>query len=78
MKRIKRTKGDNIVLFTLIIIILAAALFVGISYGYELGVKKCNKYYFAHIKNNCVCYVSINLYKTERFIPLTLLNLSTS
>ena len=78
MKRIKRNKGDNMVLFILIVIIIAVALLVGASYGYELGVKKCNSHYSGYIRNNCMCHSSINIYETERFIPITMLNLSTS
>ena len=77
MKEIRK-KGDNTVLLILVIIILAVALFVGISYGHEKGVILCNKYYSAHINNQCVCYAPVNLYKTERFIPISIINLSTS
>jgi len=83
MKEIKikpknRMRGDNLVLYILIIMLIAIALLVGASYGHEKGVNLCNKYYLNHIKNNCVCYEPLNLYKTERFIPTTMLNLSVS
>jgi len=71
-----RMKGDNLVLYIVIIILLAVALLVGASYGYELGVKMCNNYYLSHIKNNCVCYTPMDVYKTERVIPQTMSNLS--
>jgi len=71
-----RMKGDNIILSILIIIIIAIALLVGASYGYEFGIKKCNNHYSGFILNNCMCYIPVNQYETERFIPLTMLNLS--
>ena len=71
-------KGDNLVLVILIIIIITIALLVGVRQGYELGVNAVNKYYSAYISNNCICYTPINAYKTERFIPITILNLSDS
>ena len=78
MKGKKRMKGENLILSILIIMLLAVALFVGISYGYEKGANMCNKYYSAYISNYCVCYEPINIYKTERFIPISMINLSTS
>ena len=78
MKSKERMKGDNLVLFILIIILVALALLVGANQGYEKGVNSCNKYYSAYVNNYCVCYSPISLYKTERFIPMTILNLSTS
>ena len=76
VKTKQRMKGDNLALFILIVIIIAIALFCGIDYGYELGIKKSNSYYSTHIRNHCICYIPVNIYKTERVIPLTLLNLS--
>jgi len=83
MKEIKikpknRMKGDNLILYILIIIMIAVALLVGANYGYEFGRKQINKYYSAYLSNYCVCYEPLNLYKTERFIPTTMLNLSVS
>ena len=71
-----RMKGDKLALYIIMIIIIAIAILVGASYGYELGIKKCNRYYSGFIRNNCYCHVSVNPYQTERFIPTTLLNLS--
>ena len=78
MKSKKRMKGNNTVLLILITILLAIALLVGASYGYELGVKKCNSHYSIYISNNCICFVPVNTYESERFIPTTILNLSIS
>ena len=78
MKQKQRMRGDNLILSILIIIIVAIVLFFGIDYGYEKGVILCNKYYSAYISNYCVCYVPINIYETERFIPQTISNLSVS
>jgi len=69
-------KGDNLVLFIIMIIIIAIAILVGASYGYELGIKKCNKYYSDFIDDNCYCFVNINPYQTERVIPISILNFS--
>ena len=76
----KKTKADNLILSILIIILLAVAILSGVSYGYEKGVNFCNKYYYTYINNHCVCYDPINVYQTERFIPIptTVLNLSSS
>ena len=68
--------GDNLALYVAIIIFLAVALLVGASYGYELGVKSCNNHYSGYIRNNCMCRAPMDVYKTERFIPQTMLNLS--
>lgn len=78
MKSKKRMKGDNFILCILIVIIIAVALLVGASYGYELGVKKCNNHYSVFIENNCMCFIPVNAYESERFIPTTILNLSIS
>lgn len=78
MKSKKRMKGDNIYLSILIVIIITVALLVGVSYGYELGIKKCNKHYSAFIQNNCMCFVPISQYETKRFIPTDVLNITVS
>lgn len=78
MKTKPRTKGNNTILMILIVIIITLALLLGVRQGFELGIKKCNKHYSGFIKNNCYCFVPASPYETERFIPLTLLNLSTS
>jgi len=78
MKRKERMKGDNLVLYILMIVLIVLALLVGVRQGFEKGVSSCNNYYLSHIKNNCVCYTPINVYKTERFIPIGMLNLSIS
>lgn len=74
----KRKRGDNLILCILIVILIATALLVGARQGYEKGVILCNKHYSAYITNQCVCYIPVNIYETERFIPTTILNLSTS
>jgi len=71
-----RKRGNNLILLILIVIIIAIALLVGASYGYEFGIKKCNRHYSNFISNNCMCFVPVNQYETERFIPITILNLS--
>ena len=68
--------GDNLALYIVIIILLAVALLVGASYGYELGVKVCNNHYSGYIRNNCMCRAPVNVYETERFIPIDVVNLS--
>ena len=78
MERKRRMRGDNLILSILIIILITLALLVGVSQGYRKGVKMCNSYYSSHISNHCVCYVPVNQYETERFIPITIPNLSTS
>lgn len=57
---------------------MAVALLAGVNYGRESGVNLCNKYYSAYISTYCVCYIPVNIYETERFIPISMLNLSTS
>ncbi len=74
----KRNKGDNLILCILIAILIAIALLVGARQGYELGIKKCNKHYSAFIRNNCMCFVRIDKYETERFIPTDVLNITVS
>ena len=71
-------KGDNLVLFILIILLITIALLVGARQGYELGVKMCNNHYSGYIRNNCICRAPINIYETERFIPQSMLNLSVN
>ena len=78
MKSKERMKGDNLVLVILIIILITIALLVGARQGFELGVKICNNHYSVFIRNNCICFVPVNTYESERFIPITILNLSTS
>jgi len=78
MKSKQRMKGDNLVLCILFLILITIALLVGAGQGYELGIKNCNKHYSAFIQNNCMCYIPVNQYETERFIPIDVLNLSTS
>ena len=78
MKSKQKMKGDNLILFILIVMLITIALLVGVRQGYEKGVNLSNKYYSAYISNYCVCYEPLNLYETERFIPITILNLSTS
>ncbi len=72
----QRMRGDNLILCILIVILIAIALLVGVSYGYELGIKNCNKHYSAFIQNNCMCFIPANQYETERFIPIDVLNIS--
>jgi len=76
MKPNQRMKGDNLVLCILIIVLLILALLVGVKRGFELGVKVCNNHYSGYIRNNCMCRAPMDVYKTERFIPQTMLNLS--
>ena len=76
VKTKQRMKGDNLILSILIVILIFLALLVGAEQGFELGIKKSNSYYSTHIRNHCICYIPVNRYKTERVIPLTLLNLS--
>ena len=76
MKAKQRMRGDNLVLSILIVISIILALLMGARQGFELGIKKSNSYYSTHIRNHCVCYIPIGIYQTERFIPLTILNLS--
>jgi len=76
MKPKNRMKGDNLVLFIIMIIIIAIAILVGASYGYELGIKKCNKHYTDFIDDNCYCVVDLNPYQTERVVPTSILNSS--
>lgn len=71
-------KGDNTILCILIVILITIALLVGARQGYELGIKKCNKHYSAFIQNNCMCYIPVNQYETERFIPIDVLNITVS
>ena len=78
MKQKQRMKGDNLVLSILIIILITIALLIGAGQGYDLGIKKCNKHYSGYIRNNCMCRDPVNVYETERVIPITILNLSTS
>jgi len=73
-----KMNGDNLALYVAIIIFLAVALLVGASYGYELGVKSCNNHYSGYIRNNCMCYSPLSVYKTERLIPPNMLNFSIS
>jgi hypothetical protein len=72
----QRMKGDNLVLYILIILLIAIALLVGARQGYELGIKMCNNHYSGYIRNNCMCRIPMDVYKTERVIPVTMLNLS--
>ena len=72
----QRMKGDNLVLCILVILLITIALLVGARQGYDLGIKKCNNHYSGYIRNNCMCNNPVNVYETERFIPLTILNLS--
>jgi len=73
-----RMKGDNLILCILIVILIAIALLVGARQGYELGIKNCNKHYSAFIQNNCMCFVRIDKYEAERFIPTDVLNITVS
>lgn len=77
-KKNQRMRGDNLGLCILIILLITIALLVGARQGYELGIKKCNKHYSEFIRNNCMCFVRADLYKTERFIPIDVLNISIS
>lgn len=74
----KGTKGDNLILCILIVILITLALLVGVRQGFELGIKKCNNHYSRFIRNNCMCFVRIDKYETERFIPIDMLNLTIS
>ena len=78
MKPKNRMKGDNLVLFIIMIIIIAIAILVGASYGYELGIKKCNKHYSDFIDDKCYCFINVNPYQTERVIPIDVLNFTVS
>lgn len=76
MKSRKRMKEDNLVLFILIIMLIAIALLVGASYGYEKGVIACKQYFLEYVNKSCICFDRYESYDFERPIPI--LNLSSS
>lgn len=78
MKSKQRAKGDNLILCILIVILITIALLVGARRGFELGIKNCNSHYSWFIRNNCMCFIPVNQYETERFIPIDVLNLTIS
>jgi len=72
----QRMRGNNLVLYILIMILIAIALFVGICYGYELGIKNANIHYSSFIKDNCMCFVPANQYENKLFQLPKSLNIS--